>query len=198
MASCATRVSAACASRGHVRALTSRRGRPPRVECPARRSRRGGLAATAPGPDAAADADEAAAALVAWATADGLRLSPKVAVGAPSPGAPRGLVATRDIAPGETVLTLPASCTAFDAAAARADETLGLGAGIAAYDRRRRRRAAPTSPRRPRWRSSSRSRDATRAARPSARTSTRSPRRFPARLCSWTTRLSGASCRRCR
>ena len=76
MASCATRVSAACASRGHVRALTFRRGRPPRVECPARRSRRGGLAATAPGPDAAADADEAAAALVAWATADGLRLSP--------------------------------------------------------------------------------------------------------------------------
>ena len=134
MASCATRVSAACASRGHVRALTSRRGRPHRVECPARRSRRGGLAATAPGPDAAADADEAAAALVAWATADGLRLSPKVAVGAPSPGAPRGLVATRDIAPGETVLTLPASCTAFDAAAARADETLGLGAGIAAYE----------------------------------------------------------------
>ena len=134
MASCATRVSAACASRGHVRALTFRRGRPPRVECPARRSRRGGLAATAPGPDAAADADEAAAALVAWATADGLRLSPKVAVGAPSPGAPRGLVATRDIAPGETVLTLPASCTAFDAAAARADETLGLGAGIAAYE----------------------------------------------------------------
>ena len=134
MASCATRVSAACASRGHVRALTSRRGRPPRVECPARRSRRGGLAATAPGPDAAADADEAAAALVAWATADGLRLSPKVAVGAPFPGAPRGLVATRDIAPGETVLTLPASCTAFDAAAARADETLGLGAGIAAYE----------------------------------------------------------------
>ena len=134
MASCATRVSAACASRGHVRALTSRRGRPPRVECPARRSRRGGLAATAPGPDAAADADEAAAALVAWATADGLRLSPKVAVGAPSPGAPRGLVATRDIAPGETVLTLPASCTAFDAAAARADNTLGLGAAIAAYE----------------------------------------------------------------
>ena len=198
MASCATRVSAACASRGHVRALTSRRGRPPRVECPARRSRRGGLAATAPGPDAAADADEAAAALVAWATADGLRLSPKVAVGAPSPGAPRGLVATRDIAPGETVLTLPASCTAFDAAAARADETLGLGAGIAAYE------SAPAStrgadvPRRPRWRSSSRSRDATRAARPSARTSTRSPRRFPARLCSWTTRLSSAPCRRCR
>ena len=134
MASCATRVSAACASRGHVRALTSSRGRPHRVECPARRSRRGGLAATAPGPDAAADADEAAAALVAWATADGLRLSPKVAVGAPFPGAPRGLVATRDIAPGETVLTLPASCTAFDAAAARADETLGLGAGIAAYE----------------------------------------------------------------
>ena len=67
MASCATRVSAACASRGHVRALTFRRGRPPRVECPARRSRRGGLAAAAPGPDAAADADEAAAALVAWA-----------------------------------------------------------------------------------------------------------------------------------
>ena len=134
MASCATRVSAACASRGHVRALTSSRGRPHRVECPARRSRRGGLAATAPGPDAAADVDEAAAALVAWATADGLRLSPKVAVGAPSPGAPRGLVATQDIEPGETVLTLPASCTAFDAAAARADETLGLGAGIAAYE----------------------------------------------------------------
>ena len=134
MASCATRVSAACASRGHVRGRASRLGRPHRVECPARRSRRGGLAATAPGPDAAADADEAAAALVAWATADGLRLSPKVAVGAPSPGAPRGLVATRDIAPGETVLTLPASCTAFDAAAARADETLGLGAGIAAYE----------------------------------------------------------------
>ena len=134
MASCSARVSAACASRGHVRGRASRLGRPHRVECPARRSRRGGLAATAPGPDAAADADEAAAALVAWATADGLRLSPKVAVGAPSPGAPRGLVATRDIAPGETVLTLPASCTAFDAAAARADETLGLGAGIAAYE----------------------------------------------------------------
>ena len=134
MASCATRVSAPCTSRGYVRGPASHRGRPHRVECPARGSRRGGLAATAPGPDAAADVDEAAAALVAWATADGLRLSPKVAVGAPSPGAPRGLVATRDIAPGETVLTLPASCTAFDAAAARADETLGLGAGIAAYE----------------------------------------------------------------
>ena len=134
MASCATRVSAPCTSRGYVRGPASHRGRPHRVECPARGSRRGGLAATAPGPDAAADVDEAAAALVAWATADGLRLSPKVAVGAPSPSAPRGLVATQDIAPGETVLTLPASCTAFDAAAARADETLGLGAGIAAYE----------------------------------------------------------------
>ena len=134
MASCATRVSAPCTSRGYVRGPASHRGRPHRVECPARGSRRGGLAATAPGPDAAADVDEAAAALVAWATADGLRLSPKVAVGAPSPGAPRGLVATQDIEPGETVLTLPASCTAFDAAAARADETLGLGAGITAYE----------------------------------------------------------------
>ena len=57
-----------------------------------------------------------------------------MAVGAPFPGAPRGLVATQDIESGETVLTLPASCTAFDAAAARADNTLGLGAGIAAYE----------------------------------------------------------------
>ena len=134
MASCSARVSAPCPSRGHVRGRASRLGRPHRVECPARGSRRGGLAATASGPDAAADVDEAAAALVAWATADGLRLSPKVAVGAPFPGAPRGLVATQDIESGETVLTLPASCTAFDAAAARADETLGLGAGIAAYE----------------------------------------------------------------
>ena len=134
MASCSARVSAPCASRGHVRGRASRLGRPHRIECPARGSRRGGLAATASGPDAAADVDEAAAALVAWATADGLRLSPKVAVGAPFPGAPRGLVATQDIEAGETVLTLPASCTAFDAKAARADNTLGLGAGIAAYE----------------------------------------------------------------
>lgn len=134
MASCSARVSAPCASRGHVRGRASRLGRPHRVETAARGSRRGGLAATASGPDAAADVDEAAAALVAWATADGLRLSPKVAVGAPFPGAPRGLVATQDIESGETVLTLPASCTAFDAKAARADKTLGLGAGIAAYE----------------------------------------------------------------
>ena len=43
------------------------------------------------------------------------------------------------------MLTLPASCTAFDAAAARADETLGLGAGIAALNRRRRPRGADVS-----------------------------------------------------
>lgn len=134
MASCATRVSAPCTSRRYVRGPTSHRGRAHRIKCPVSGSRRGGFAATAPGQASAADVDEAAAALVAWATADGLRLSPKVAVGAPSPSAPRGLVATQDIAPGETVLTLPASCTAFDAAAARADETLGLGAGIAAYE----------------------------------------------------------------
>ena len=53
-------------------------------------------------------------------------LSDKVTVGAAYPGGPRGLLATRDIEPGEEVISPPTSCIAFDADYASADEIFGL------------------------------------------------------------------------
>ena len=132
-ASCAPRVSAPHTSRRASLGSRFGPGRPRGVDPSARVPGRGSVSATAPAAPTIAD-DPAVAALVAWAVADGLVLSPKVAVGAPSPGAPRGLVATDDVEEGETVLFLPTSCTAFDASAARADTALGLGAAIRDYE----------------------------------------------------------------
>ena len=78
--------------------------------------------------------DDAVAKLLSWAESDSLRLSDKVTVGAAYPGGPRGLLATRDIEPGEEVISLPTSCTAFDADYASADEIFGLRDAIAAYE----------------------------------------------------------------
>ena len=78
--------------------------------------------------------DDAVAKLLSWAESDSLRLSDKVTVGAAYPGGPRGLLATRDIEQGEEVISLPTSCTAFDADYASADEIFGLRDAIAAYE----------------------------------------------------------------
>ena len=119
---------AACTSRVVTPHSTPRAFRVPRSRSRRRGSRRSALAAS----DVVA-ADPADL-LVQWATKDGLVLSPKVVVGSAFPGAPRGLVAIDDIQVGECVIQLPTKCTAFDAAAARADTALGLGDAIVSYE----------------------------------------------------------------
>jgi hypothetical protein len=71
--------------------------------------------------------------LLRWAESDSLRLSDKVTVGAATPGGARGLIAARDIERGEEVISLPTTCTAFDADYASADENFGLSGAVEAY-----------------------------------------------------------------
>ena len=69
------------------------------------------------------------AALVDWALSDGATVSSALAVNATADGL-RGVVATRDIAPGEVLFALPPTCTAFSAASAQAEPYGDLGATL--------------------------------------------------------------------
>ena len=69
------------------------------------------------------------AALVDWALSDGATVSSALAVNATADGL-RGVVATRDVAPGEVLIALPPTCTAFSAASAQAEPYGDLGATL--------------------------------------------------------------------
>ena len=91
---------------------------------------------------ATSDHSDHVARLLRWAASDALRLSPRVRVGAPRPGAPRGVFVDPDgatpggVKAGDEVLVLPNSCTAFDAEAAYSDVHLGLKDAIETYEAR--------------------------------------------------------------
>ena len=68
-------------------------------------------------------------ALVDWALSDGATVSPALAVNATADNL-RGVVATRDVAPGEVLIALPPTCTAFSAASAQAEPYCELGATL--------------------------------------------------------------------